>query len=203
MDSAKLTIVATYLQHTTMTYASCLFFPASLDAVAQVAISSPDSAPADHILESWTHRLRGCGSILAWVPHLLRHLPSVTVDTLVTRAYSALVRASAAHSAAFPRTVFSLRLYALRCLLRASPSASQVRPATVWDQAVKFCASFLQKTRGVKTMVGGGAADAKWALDAVAQFVADAQERADAKQFVGDKAFVSFCECWADLATQV
>ncbi|KDQ52064.1 hypothetical protein JAAARDRAFT_40451 [Jaapia argillacea MUCL 33604] len=181
MDPIQLTLLSTYLLNTLQSLSySCL------DA-------NPDQSP------SFTSTLFDTPSLLHWIPHFT-HLPAKHTDSILTRAYTALVKASnsISQSPTHSPQAFRARCYALCCLLSTSPST--IQPDTFWDQALKFVTTFVKSVASSSTVSEMEAMDL--VSEGLCQVVEGAEAREDRREFVNGRAFVGFCEYWMGIATR-
>jgi len=136
-------------------------------------------------------------NICAWLP-TLRALPPKNVDSVLTRAYSAITKACTnAKAKGTPTSIFQLRIYALKCLIQASPGT--VRPDSFWDQLIRFVASFSKTCTDAKQQESG----ATLVLRAFEDIVQLAEVRPDAGEFLDGPKFMSFCDVWISFAKRV
>lgn len=172
-DPIILNIAATYL-----TYALVIQSQSqALDAVATIAENA---------------------SLLEWLPSFAP-LPAKSMDGLLTRAYTALNKlCNKARSA--PQAVFTVRIYALRCL--AHTSSGVIAASTFWDQAIKCGASLVKATPRKSEEEA-----TKSVLSAYSELEQLAESRSDSATFMGvgedSKGFVDFCEYWMSFAKRV
>ena len=193
-NSIVLTLISTYLLHAIVIYARSGTI--TVNALA-TTLNSPSSA-----------------SLLAWVPSLTS-LPTKHMDSLLSRAYTSLTKLALSptpipktHSKSTssigpsPESIFSLRIYALRCLVHTSPGTIETN--MVWDQVVRFTTTFVK----------GTAFDVAWedrctaiVLSAYADLVERVEKRPDRDIFMAidqrGKSFLGFCEYWMEFTKRV
>ncbi|KAJ7741576.1 cysteine peptidase C50 [Mycena maculata] len=181
-DPILLTLVTTFLLHALTTTSYLISSPASKTPLA-----------------SFTNVLSAAPTLLAWTPSFAI-LPSSHMDSVLTRAYSSLIKtAGVLQTNTKPqRHVFLLRDYALSCLAHTAPG--KIDPQSFWDQCIKSAGVY------VKTL-GSGLQDHDDAtpivLNSFAQVITRVQTRVDAATFMSGKGFVSFCECWMSFANRI
>lgn len=136
----------------------------------------------------------------AWLPKL-HSIPQKQLDSLLTRAYTVVTKAcmnrSSSKSKPSPRSIFLLRGYALRCLVRAS--LGTVEPGSFWDQLLRFTASFT-KSCGELGREGEGTTVILATFEGIVQC---AEARTDASSFLDGSKFLSFCDYWITFAKRV
>ncbi|KAG6902753.1 hypothetical protein C0995_011901 [Termitomyces sp. Mi166 len=175
IDPTLLTLTLTYLAY-------------SLTILTNVSqLSSRNSKEASTNLDAFSSALVSKEtSLLAWIPRSSSIL-SKQLDSLLTRAYTALTKACL-NCKATPRSVFSLRMYAVSCL--AQTSAGTVEPTTFWDQVVRFGGAF------VKSQEVGEEEAMRIVLTAFTDLVSIVEKRDGASGFLSGRGFVGFCEYW-------
>ncbi|KAJ6525608.1 peptidase family C50-domain-containing protein [Mycena capillaripes] len=172
-DPILLTLVTTFLLHALTTISHLISISTAKMAVA-----------------SFTDALNETSPILAWAP-LFPTLPSAHADSILTRAYSSLIKLASLlqTNPKTTRQVFLIRAYALSCLVHTAPG--KIEPRSFWDQLIK----------------SAGAEDHDDAtpivLNAFAQTITRVQSRVDVDSFMSGKGFISFCECWMSFANRV
>ncbi|KAF9528394.1 peptidase family C50-domain-containing protein [Crepidotus variabilis] len=180
-------------------------------------------------------------SLISWIPCFQENdvLPSKHVDSLLTRAYTALtklcssasshpgiptlkapvsrVRAKSTSSTSVdslainpsfsspnPSSLFSLRIYALRCLCYTSSGV--IEPKTFWDQGVRFTTTYVKTSSQAASstesnLQGTEEATTKEILGAFTGLHSLACLRKDKLSFTSvDNGFGDFCESWAGFA---
>ncbi|KNZ74935.1 Separin [Termitomyces sp. J132] len=174
IDPTLLTLTLTYLAY-------------SLTILTNESQLSPrNSKEASANLDALSDVLDGKEtSFLAWIPRSSSML-SKQLDSLLTRAYTALTKACISCKAT-PRSIFSLRMYAVTCL--AYTSVGTVESTTFWDQVVRFGAAFVKSQE-----VGEEAMHA--VLAAFTDLVSIVEKRDSASHFLSGRGFVGFCEYW-------
>lgn len=157
-------------------------------------------------------------SLLDWKP-LFSSLPTKHMDSLLTRAYTALNKLCSFPSVStkpppklksvteasfdsFSESVFSLRIYALQCLAHTSPGV--VEGNTVWDQANRSAALFI---KNISSTAIPEAHATSVVLGAFAELVRIAVTRQDKEAFMAidekGKSFIGFCDYWSSFAKRV
>ncbi|TFK18247.1 hypothetical protein FA15DRAFT_760707 [Coprinopsis marcescibilis] len=189
-STTNLTMISTFLAHALTATAYTSSEPAQLEALSK-ALDSPTDTP----------------SLLSWMP-LLSHLDTKLLDLLLTRSYTALNKSTTSPSStspkpttaraksqqASPKCLFSLRMYALRCLGSTSPGIMEANP--FWEQPVRMANSFARscsssdEERDATGIV----------LSQFNELVSVAEKRSDAVDFLDGEKFVSFCELWIGFA---
>ena len=189
-----LTLISSYLLHALIIYARS--GKITTNALAEI-LNSPNSS-----------------SLLEWVPSLTS-LPSKHMDSLLTRAYTSLTKLALSPTPVpkthlkstsavdpSPESIFVLRMYALRCLVHASPGTAETN--MVWDQVVRFTTTF------VKATVSDAALEEKCTaivLSAYADLVERVEMRPDRDIFMAidqkGKGFLGFCEYWMEFTKRV
>lgn len=182
-DPILLTLVTTFLIHSLTT------------------ISHLMSTPGGTItaLTAFMHALNKTPTLLAWSPLLLT-LPPAHTDSILTRAYSCLIKVANVFQSnpKTARQVFLTRDYALACLAQTAPG--KIQPRSFWDQVVKSAGTYA-KSLGSAPEEHDDATPT--VLNAFAQVVTRVQSRVDADTFMSGKGFISFCECWMSFANRV
>ena len=175
-------MISTYLIHALSTSCFVLSSGEDIDEFAEL-LSSPDA--------HWLN---------AWLPKL-HPLPQKHTDSLLTRSYSVITKAcmnrSSSKSKPSPRSIFLLRGYALRCLVRASPGT--VEPDSFWDQLIRFTASFSKSCAESNQEEAG----TTLVLSTFESIVQCAEARTDASSFLDGSKFLSFCDYWITFAKRV
>lgn len=137
-------------------------------------------------------------SLLEWLP-AFSLLPAKSIDGLLTRTYTALNKLCN-KTRSDSRAVFTVRVYALRCLAHTSPGV--IAANTFWDQVIKCGASLVKATP--KKAEEDATKNVLLAYDELVQL---AERRADSTTFMGVgedcKGFVDFCEYWMSFAKRV
>jgi separase len=154
-------------------------------------------------------------SLLVWVPAFTT-LPPKHVDSLLTRAYTSLtklcsfystpstppstVSKSKSSTSPSPESLFTLRMYALRCLAHTSPGVIEVN--TFWDQARRFAAALVKSSQ-----LSSEEQTTRMILTSYDELIQLAEKRSDRDTYmaIGDdgKSFVAFCEYWSSFAKRV
>ncbi|KAJ7709735.1 peptidase family C50-domain-containing protein [Mycena rosella] len=179
-DPIVLTLVTTFLLH-------------ALTTISHLALSKPTTA------SSFADALTANATILAWAS-LLATLPSSHADSVLTRAYSSLIKVASVlqTNPKTHRQVFLIRDYALSCLAHTAPG--KIEPRSFWDQSIKSAGAY------VKTL-GSAPEDHDDAtpiiLNAFKQIIVRIETRADADIFMSGKGFIGFCECWMGFANRM
>ncbi|GLB42455.1 putative peptidase family C50 [Lyophyllum shimeji] len=137
-------------------------------------------------LEAFSQALRRSEpTLLTWMSRCST-LPAKQLDSILTRAYTALTKACATCKSNH-QAVFSLRMYAVMCL--ASTSTGTVESTTFWDQVVRFGGVFVKS----QSLPEEEAVQA--VLSAFRDLVELLEKRND-NGFLTGKSFVQFCEYW-------
>lgn len=193
-DPVVLTLISTYLLHALIVNARPE--TTTINTLA-TALTSPSST-----------------TLLAWVPSLTS-LPTKHIDSLLTRAYTSLIKLTSSPSPnpktrlkstsaidASPDSIFILRMYALRCLIHTSPGIIETN--VVWDQVTRFTSTF------VKAAASDISKEEKCTiivLSAYSDLVQRAEKRPDRDAFMAidqkGKGFLGFCECWMEFTKRV
>ncbi|KAG6920238.1 hypothetical protein DXG01_005007 [Tephrocybe rancida] len=175
IDTTLLTLTTTYLAYSLTIHANITPKP------------SKNSKEASTNLDSLSHALSsGETSLLAWIPRCSA-LPAKQLDSVLTRAYTALTKACMMCKTN-SRAVFSLRMYAVACL--ALTSAGTVEATTFWDQVVRFGGAFVKSRELEEEEM------MRVVLAAFSDLVRVVEERNDAPVLLSGKGFVGFCEYW-------
>jgi hypothetical protein len=192
-DTIHVALISTYLSQSisTLPHILLLSSPASSSAKAP----KKTDQDSDTILEQSLNETLASGTLLQWSSILRSQLPPKQYNNLLMRAYSNIIQSSASYSQSHPRTVFSLRLYSLMCLLETIDGA--VEPDTFWNQANKFFTSVTQKT------VTREGPEGKVILSAFDRVQRTVEERDDASKFFGSSLYIKFSECRLECATKV
>jgi separase len=148
-------------------------------------------------LADYTSSLLSEPTLLSWLPHI-RCLSPKHLDSVLTRAYTALTKSSTAYSQAHPQLVLSIRAYALRCLLHTTPGTME--PNTFWDQTTKFGAAFIKSLASPSTKQDDVT---RTVLATFSDLVKEAKNREDAATFLKGRGFLGFCEFWMGFAKKV
>jgi separase len=189
-----LTLISTYLLHALIIHTR--LGTITINALA-LTLNSPRST-----------------SLLAWVPSLTS-LPTKHMDSLLTRAYTSLIKLasspvpnpkrhpkSTSAVDASPELIFILRMYALRCLVHTSPGT--VETNMVWDQVVRFTSTFVKVTASDVALEERCTAVV---LSAYADLVECGEKRPDRDNFMAidqkGKGFLGFCENWMEFTKRV
>ena len=159
-------------------------------------------------------------SLLSWLPDCSL-LPSKHLDSLLTRAYTALTKlcnssttlkkaplkpksTNLPTSTPSPEALFRLRVYALRCL--AHTSTGVIEGKNFWDQATKFTSILVKATPSTSSSTSEESLTAL-VLDAFDQLVQIAETRPDKGTFMAvdenEKNFIVFCDYWSSFAKRV
>ena len=192
-----LTLISNYLLYSLVAFSYTTF--------TTLATSPSEASQTPSLLAAFADTLSNC-TLLQWISYLWS-LPSKHMNSVLTRAYTAITKSSTLatcpHSDA--KSMYVIRFYALQLLLHTSPSV--LNPTTFWDQTVKFTVAF------VKDVVSGSAS-AEIKADATQSILAEfgrimevaLATRADAdsmKAWFSGSGFVGFCEYWMDFARRV
>ncbi|KIP07348.1 hypothetical protein PHLGIDRAFT_30059 [Phlebiopsis gigantea 11061_1 CR5-6] len=190
-----LTLISNHLLYSIISFSYTTF--SGLEPAQSLAslTTPPLAAYADALSETPT--------LLQWLPHLGR-LPSKHTDSILTRAYTAITKASvlANSSPSDAKAMLRIRVYALHLLLHATPSI--IKPSTFWDQTVKFTVAFIKDTAS-----GSVSADVKNdATRMVLSVFSDILNIAIATRTKDDEraawlsgsGFMGFCEYWMEFA---
>ncbi|TFK38240.1 cysteine peptidase C50 [Crucibulum laeve] len=205
-DNILLTLTSTYLAY-------------SLSILSQSTSNIVDLFANTLILPNNT-------SLLVWVP-IFSSLPAKHMDSVLTRAYTALTKLCAVIHATptpqvkvstrvksgaskakpptevgpCPQSLFQLRMYAISCLVHTSPST--IDPSTFWDQAIRFGAAFIKSSTS-------SSRDEDRATELVLRSYTDLIKRVEKGSdrnmsliVSGDaksKSFFAFCEYWMAFA---
>lgn len=176
LDETLLTLISTYLLH-------------SLTISLVSAVAPP--------LEDYTSALLSNPTLLAWLPHF-RLLPAKHLDSVLTRAYTALTKSSTVFAQTHPSLVLLIRVYALRCLLHTAPGTME--PSTFWDQTTKFGIAFIKSIPSSSTKQDDATQSV---LTAYSDLFEGARNREDGVTFLQGRGFVGFCEHWMGFAKRV
>jgi separase len=136
-------------------------------------------------------------TLLQWLPHL-PSLPQVHKHSIITRAYTVLTNFSSSFTSVSPRAIFSIRTYSLHCLLHTTPAS--LDPTTFWDQATKFCVSYV---KACMTHPHGEEVEEAIVLGTFVDLVQLATDREDYESWTNGRGFVNFCEYWMGFAKRV
>lgn len=172
---------------------------------SRLAVATPSEAPID--LANFTASLYESTTLLQWLPSLA-DLPAKHMDSVLTRAYTALTKSSVLWtptSTSQAKAVYRIRTYALRVLLHTSSSV--LKPTTFWDQSVKFSVA-LVKDSASSTMSSEEKADVtQTILDSLEEILDCATKTRGAEEaqvtWFSGTGFLSFCEYWMDFAKRV
>ncbi|PPQ82925.1 hypothetical protein CVT24_008809, partial [Panaeolus cyanescens] len=190
-DLALLNVISSYFSYTLTALTQTIPPPKTLET-----ISKDLSSPSKHFVLDWL-------SAFAVLP--TKHL-----DSVLTRAYSSLVRMCSPQSISSslstsksvevaPSVAFNLRCYALKCLASTSPGV--IESNNFWDQALKFTKVLVKSTPRSEDAE-------KAASEAILSFNRDlleiVQKREDRATYLAcdgtNAAFASFCEYWTVFA---
>lgn len=127
-------------------------------------------------------------TLLPWIP-FLSTLPPKHIDSLLTRCYTSLTKATSAGH-------ISIWAYALTCLVHTTPGT--VEPSTFWDQTAKFGASFVKSVPNSDEVTAS-----RTILSTFLDLVVHAESRPDKEMFLAGRGFVGFCEYWMAFAKRV
>ena len=188
---------------------------------ALILFARPESSTQISIKElSTTLELPSTFSLLSWLPECSL-LPSQHLDSLLTRAYTALTKlcntsgtsvksssrsnsANPSISMSFHEALFNLRMYALRCL--GHTSTGVVEGNTFWDQATKF-ATIIVKAIPAASLSTVEDTTTRLILRAFDMLVQIAETRPDKGVFMAvdenGKRFIAFCDYWSSFAQRV
>lgn len=171
---------------------------------ALIILSQPDGAAQDLSTALNSPKTR---SLLSWLPSL-SSLPAKHTDSLLTRAYTAInnLCSSASSSSSkskpitSPESIFTLRMYALRCLAHTTPSTIDAN--MFWNQATRYTGIFVKATPPK-----GEEQTTSMILHAFDELVQLAEQRTDRDVFLAveekGKGFLGFCEHWTNFANRV
>ncbi|KAF7305053.1 Cysteine peptidase C50 [Mycena kentingensis (nom. inval.)] len=169
-------LASTFLLHSLLSIAALPLAKKAISALATTLVDAP--------------------TLLEWAPTLAT-LPPAQIDSMLTRAYSSIMKVAATLQSELSTVweAFILRDYAVRCLIRTSPG--KIEPRMFWEQCVKAGGAYIKAL--------GSAPDTavQTISNAFARVIALAQAREDAETFVGGKGFLSFCEYWTSLANRL
>ena len=193
-----LTLISNHLLYSIISFSYTTFAGQEPAQSAAPSTTSPLAAYADAVWNTST--------LLQWLPHLNR-LSSKHMDSVLTRAYTAITKASvlASSSSSIAKSMLHIRVYALHLLLHTTPSI--IKPTTFWDQTVKFAVAFIKDTAS-----GSVSADVKndatrtvlsvfgEILDIVLSTRTKGEERA---AWLSGSGFMGFCEYWMEFAKRV
>ncbi|KAF8155999.1 cysteine peptidase C50 [Crassisporium funariophilum] len=201
-NDVNLTLISTYLLQALIVAANHDSpTPASIQALASTLVSP-------------TTR-----SLLTWLPSF-SCLPPKHVDSLLTRAYTTLtklcssfvsptpnpkppgrinIQQVAATSSACHESIFSLRVYALSCLI--STSSGTIEANMFWDQATHFASALVKATSSDPS---SEAKSTNVVLSAYSDLVQRGERRTDRQTFMtvdeNARGFSGFCEYWMAFA---
>lgn len=132
-------------------------------------------------------------------------MPTKHKDSVLTRAYTSLNKASAqvqVNSLVLATVTYQTRVYGLACL--AHVSLGVLDPNTFWNQVAKTAASYI---KDVDILVGNKAADITSCMGAVSATFSELIEyvcrRNDKASFISGRGFLAFCEYWTSCAKRV
>ncbi|TFY60535.1 hypothetical protein EVJ58_g5088 [Rhodofomes roseus] len=132
-------------------------------------------------------------TLFVWAPHF-NALPAKHHDSLFTRTYTAMSKAASIPGLAMQHA-FSLRMYALECLVLTRPGV--VVPATFWEQAVKWARFHAAEP------VTGDESRIQHILQSICHLVHSVGQRQDPAPFLDSPGFSKFCEVWVLWAQQM
>jgi separase len=194
-----LTLISNYLLYSLIAFSYTTFS-------SHAVLASTDQSETSSALSLFSTALSDTDTLLRWVSHF-KQLPSKHVDSVLTRAYTALTKSSvlATYSPADAKPMFRIRAYALHLLLYTTPTV--MKPTTFWDQTVKFAVIFVKDVAS-----GSPSADAKH--DATHTVLSTFSEIMDlvlarhtqedeSAQWLSGSGFVGFCDYWMDFARRV
>ena len=191
-DPVILNLVSTYLMY-------ALILATRNERSSVVELATALDAPA--------HR-----TLLHWLSHFST-LPTKHVDSLLTRVYSCLTKMSSSREkpllkpktpsmAPSPQSLFSLRMYALQCLIHTSSGIIEAN--TFWDQATKSAFIFAKSTTSTDTTEDDTTRSILARFDTLSEL---ATRRQDVEAFMAtdetSKGFIAFCDQWASFAKLV
>ncbi|KAF9479762.1 cysteine peptidase C50 [Pholiota conissans] len=195
-DTTLLTLISTYLIYA-LTIKTQSHSITSKVAEELVSTISPPNRP----------------SLLVWLP-AFAPLPSTHLDSLLTRAYTCINKLCSYYSAPpspsaigsrskptptpfFPEALFTLRMYAMRCLVHTTPGVIEAN--TFWDQTRRFTVPFVKSAQGSSEEQA-----TRMILTSYTELVQLAEQRPDQEVYMainsGAKGFVAFCEYWSAFA---
>ncbi|KAJ6597043.1 cysteine peptidase C50 [Mycena vulgaris] len=178
-----LTLVTTFLLH-------------ALTTISHITSTAATSKPIP--MSSFVDSLNTTPTLLAWAP-LLTTLPSSHADSVLTRAYSSLIKVATVlqTNAKVHRHVFLIRDYALACLAHTAPG--KIEPRSFWDQFIKSAGAYV---KALGPAPEGHDDATPVVLKAFGQIIERVETRTDADSFMSGKGFVGFCECWMSFANR-
>jgi hypothetical protein len=188
-DDVHCTLIAQYLSLSLATLAYTLF------SVPSVSKSGASNENSDASLDLSLDTALSSNTLLHWLPALLPYTPSKQYNGHIMRTYSFLTQSSSSRSQSHPRTVFSIRLFGLMCLLKTTDGT--VEPDTFWGQAIKLFVTTMQRL--VTPHIGDGPG----LVPAFAKVEQAVNAREDAAKFFSSPLFVKFAECRLECATKV
>ena len=194
-----LTLISYYLQYSIISSSYIVF---SSYAPATSDTYSPNGTS---LLSIFAESLYKTNTLLQWIPHLAA-LPSEHMDSILTRAYTAITKSSviAKCSSADAKPVFQIRVYALRLLLHTSSTV--LLPSTFWGQTVKFAGIFVRDV-----VSGSPSAETKndatqtvlSVFDQIVGLALATRAGEDRMRWLSGSGFMSFCDYWIEFARRV
>jgi hypothetical protein len=195
-DAIHVHLIACYLSYSLATISSTLFSSSHANKLLSNCSSTTGSVPSlDDILCIQLQELFKGDTLLAWSPRIREKVPVAQMNSLLKHAYSSLVQSSARNSHTHPNSVFALRSYGLLCLLTCRDGG--MKPATFWDQAIRFCTSLIQRTSSEDGRIHGTS------LSLLSRVIDEVERHEDVQNFKTSNGFVTFCELWLDTAQKV
>lgn len=190
-DNVLITLISNYLLH-------------SLTAMAFLNFNNFDTRSTE--INDMSTALYDTHTLLLWVP-TLSNLPDKHMNSILTRAYTALTKSSTSARCIDVQTataIYRIRAYGLLCL--AHTGTGVLEPTTFWNQVAKFTASFVQDI----TALGANNEDKDSTVDCSSTIVSTlleviehARRRVDCTEFMSGRGFFAFCEYWASFAKRV
>ncbi|KZT24871.1 hypothetical protein NEOLEDRAFT_1134566 [Neolentinus lepideus HHB14362 ss-1] len=183
VDPDLLNLISMYLLYSLITTCSSIF---------QTSLASGVDSLPDILFNNTT--------LLSWTPNLSQ-LPAKHLDSIYTRAYTALVKSSTLCSG-HPAAVLRVRVYGLLCLMHASPGA--VAPDTLWDQTTKFFAVFAKSVCGTSRKTASKQEEdaSNCICSCFSLLVSCAQKRSDGSNWLTGRGFVECGEYCMNTVTR-
>ena len=187
-DEAIQTLLSSYLLH-------------ALTAVSHIGLRASDSIDPKNFCDA----IYKTETLIYWLPHL-QLLPTKHKDSVLTRTYTALNRATSNLQVTCPKdakALYRIRLYGLLCLAHTSPGT--IDADTFWNQVAKWtvvCAKDLDHTG----CMGDSEAMASFIVTVSATFnevIEHTRQREDHMSFMNGRGFLAFCEYWMSFARRV
>ena len=138
-------------------------------------------------------------TLIQWLPYL-GSLPREHLDSVSSRAYSILSKATSAYSSsvssdADTEDLFRVRMYALLCI---EHTTTMTNVDSFWDQGQKYATMYVRTaTPERQTHV------AKGVVEMFGRVMDIAENRPDKARFLDGRGFLSFCDYWMSLANKV